>query len=149
MCSVLYLYGASCMYSRTAPVPHTCMCHVAGQQPMQGQYLTGGLPADTRPTPHAVLAACGDTSAVGGPSAATIPHRHAVLAACGTPSAAGVPPQLQFPTHMWYWPHMVILSRGWPSRSLQPTTNPKFGTDHGWLSRHNSKRPTHSPVWLQ
>ena len=28
------------MYSRTAPVPCTYMCHVAGQQPMQGQYLT-------------------------------------------------------------------------------------------------------------
>ena len=28
------------MYSHTAPVPRMCMCHVAGQQPMQGQYLT-------------------------------------------------------------------------------------------------------------
>ena len=44
-CSVLYLQGASCMYSRTAPVPRTCMCHVAGQQPMQGQYLTEPSPS--------------------------------------------------------------------------------------------------------
>ena len=28
------------MYNHTAPVPHMCMCHMAGQQPMQGQYLT-------------------------------------------------------------------------------------------------------------
>ena len=32
--SVWYLQGASCMYSHMAPVPRTCMCHVAGQQPM-------------------------------------------------------------------------------------------------------------------
>ena len=39
----MYLQGASCIYSRMAPVLRMCMCHVAGQQPMQGQYLTPDL----------------------------------------------------------------------------------------------------------
>ena len=34
MWSILYLQGASYMYSSTAPVTCTCMWHVVGQQPM-------------------------------------------------------------------------------------------------------------------